>query len=376
MKMTISQPEHPTILPIRLTQDDLRQALKTSRVQRLIALLAFVLIVAAVYWYNLRSQYVSQHRAAWRWINAENSEHFSTETSSHGRFARVTLLETLDSKYLPRTRKANPQRSGKKRRLIFVGDIHGCLEELQALLAKARYNPTKDHIIALGDMINKGSDSKGVLNFLIDQGASAVRGNHEDHILSIVEELQNSAVTEQPPASDTNDAFTSAKVKKKSDSEVNLARSLTKKQLAWLNALPLILRIGDVPHMGEIVAVHGGLIPGLALEKQDPITIMNMRIIDPATRRASQQHFLPGSVPWAEFWNKYQRLLPVHSALSGRRRAKHTTVVYGHDAKQGLQIRKYTKGLDSGCQRGDKLTAWIVSDFARDELVQVKCKQR
>lgn len=51
-----------------------------------------------------------------------------------------------------------------------------------------------------------------------------------------------------------------------------------------------------------------------------------------------------------------------------------TTVIYGHDAKQLPVIRLYTKGLDTSCVRGGKLTALVIGDGGRQRLKQVKCK--
>lgn len=50
------------------------------------------------------------------------------------------------------------------------------------------------------------------------------------------------------------------------------------------------------------------------------------------------------------------------------------TAIYGHDSKSGLSLREYTKGLDSGCVKGGKLTALVISDGGEQEIVQVKCK--
>lgn len=50
------------------------------------------------------------------------------------------------------------------------------------------------------------------------------------------------------------------------------------------------------------------------------------------------------------------------------------TVIYGHDASSGLNIKKYTKGLDSGCVQGGKLTALVVEDGGKQSILQVKCK--
>ena len=62
-----------------------------------------------------------------------------------------------------------------------------------------------------------------------------------------------------------------------------------------------------------------------------------------------------------------------------------TVVYYGHDARRGLNLKQYTKGLDSGCDRGDKLTAMVVwAELSRskkgshqivykEEPVQIHC---
>lgn len=50
------------------------------------------------------------------------------------------------------------------------------------------------------------------------------------------------------------------------------------------------------------------------------------------------------------------------------------TVVYGHDAKTSLKIRTYTKGIDSGCVKGGKLTALVIDDDGKQSIVQVRCR--
>jgi hypothetical protein len=55
-------------------------------------------------------------------------------------------------------------------------------------------------------------------------------------------------------------------------------------------------------------------------------------------------------------------------------RAKTMTVVYGHDASSSLSIRSFTKGLDSGCVKGGKLTALVIEDGGKQNIVQVSCR--
>ncbi|HZV06316.1 MAG TPA: metallophosphoesterase family protein [Gemmataceae bacterium] len=67
-------------------------------------------------------------------------------------------------------------------RLLAIGDIHGCLTAFNTLLDAVAPEPD-DQIITLGDYIDRGPDSRGVLDRLIDLHAGgrvvALRGNHD-----------------------------------------------------------------------------------------------------------------------------------------------------------------------------------------------------
>lgn len=71
-----------------------------------------------------------------------------------------------------------------------IGDIHGCATALDTLLKAIRVNPC-DRIVTLGDYINKGPDSCGVLEQLIQLQHSgqlvALRGNHETKLVRALE---------------------------------------------------------------------------------------------------------------------------------------------------------------------------------------------
>ena len=64
-------------------------------------------------------------------------------------------------------------------RRVYVGDVHGCLSELDALLERVEFRAGTDRLCSVGDLVNKGPDSHGVLRRMIDLGAIAVRGNHD-----------------------------------------------------------------------------------------------------------------------------------------------------------------------------------------------------
>lgn len=343
-------------------------------------LLTFISIVVSIlFWRNFLSVFIDENQAAWETINVESEPKRGNIFGSNRRvhFPGMAHIQAMSPDFLPQNHKSKPGDAARGRRLIFIGDIHGCLTELEALLSKIKYQPERDHIITVGDMINKGPNSLGVVDFLMDQGASCVRGNHEDRILLYARDMAGNGLK---PQSAHQDLTVETEAAKKSRVERELARSLSPKQLEWLNACPVILRVGELGTHGEIVVVHGGLVPGVSLEDQDPMSVMNMRIVDLTTHVPSEKASQEGSVAWADFWNKYQKLMPAQKSIFGEKHSshafKHTTVVYGHDAKRGMQIDTYTKGLDSSCVKGGKLTAWVVGDNGKDEIVQVKSKNR
>ncbi len=71
-------------------------------------------------------------------------------------------------------------------RLFSIGDIHGCAKSLDALVAKINPLPD-DHLIFIGDYIDRGPDSKGVIDRLIALqqvcNCTFLRGNHEAMML-------------------------------------------------------------------------------------------------------------------------------------------------------------------------------------------------
>lgn len=74
--------------------------------------------------------------------------------------------------------------------LIAIGDVHGCARSLEALL-KALAPNADDHLIFVGDYIDRGPDSKGVIDVLLELRKSYhctfLRGNHEALILDYLD---------------------------------------------------------------------------------------------------------------------------------------------------------------------------------------------
>jgi len=66
------------------------------------------------------------------------------------------------------------------RHIYIVGDLHGCLNMLKDSLETYRFDAEKDLLIAVGDLIDRGSDSPGCAELLSKPWFRSVRGNHEE----------------------------------------------------------------------------------------------------------------------------------------------------------------------------------------------------
>ncbi len=73
-----------------------------------------------------------------------------------------------------------------KGRDFIVADIHGCYEQLEKALDAAGFDPDKDRLIAIGDLVDRGPSSVECLYYLSQPWFHAIRGNHEDIICRIV----------------------------------------------------------------------------------------------------------------------------------------------------------------------------------------------
>ncbi|KAI9732929.1 MAG: hypothetical protein M1818_007362 [Claussenomyces sp. TS43310] len=276
-------------------------------------------------------------------------------------FEHLTLLKDLNPKHVP----SAGQRAG--RRLVLVGDVHGMKKELVKLLRKIDFDQDRDHLVLTGDMISKGPDSPGVVDLVMRLGASSVRGNHEDKVLLARRNMLRHSVDLVAADADTGGGGSEMRESSHSGEyrDRELARRFSPDQIAWLERCPVILRVGPIEGMGEVVVVHAGLVPGLALERQDAWFVMNMRSIDLKTWVPSNGR---DGTAWNKLWNQHQHSLPTH---------QRSTVVYGHDSKRGLQQTRYSYGIDSGCLAGGRLTALIIegaADGVTQKLVSIKCK--
>lgn len=78
-----------------------------------------------------------------------------------------------------------------KGRRFAIGDVHGCAETLQYMIENELKATTKDTLYLLGDYIDRGPDSKGVIDYILklkeeNYKIETLRGNHEEMLLEAI----------------------------------------------------------------------------------------------------------------------------------------------------------------------------------------------
>lgn len=89
------------------------------------------------------------------------------------------------------------KKHGESSRLIAIGDIHGCIKELIGLLHRIDPKP-EDQLVFLGDYIDRGPESKGVVEYLLDlkndfPDTIFLMGNHERMFLDFLDDIDRLA---------------------------------------------------------------------------------------------------------------------------------------------------------------------------------------
>ncbi len=112
-------------------------------------------------------------------------------------------------------------------RFIFIGDIHGCIDEFQELVRLVDVRP-EDRVCCLGDFMDKGPDPAGCVRFARESGFLSVLGNHEDkHLKWRRNEARAKA---DPKYTNKMQPFSAEKAAQNA--------ALSDEDVAWLETLP------------------------------------------------------------------------------------------------------------------------------------------
>lgn len=260
-----------------------------------------------------------------------------------------------------------------------IGDIQGCFEPLQRLLAQIHFDPSRDQLWFVGDLVNRGPASLEVLRFVRGLGDKAVvtLGNHDLHLLVVAE-----GFAKRHP-DDTLGAILEAPDRDE--------------LLYWLRTRPLM-------HVqGDFAMVHAGLLPQWTVPQATALAGEASAVLAGDDHREFFRHMY-GNKPdrWDDNLEGWDRLRVVINALTrmrictvdGAMEFKHkgeladiperylpwfdvpgraslgTTVVFGHWSALGFRARADYVSLDSGCLWGRALTALRLEDR---QVFQIAC---
>lgn len=166
-------------------------------------------------------------------------------------------------------------------RLYAVGDVHGCADELHALMelitADAK-SAGAARVIFLGDYVDRGPDSKGVLEQLAALQKSrtdivALKGNHEAIMLDFLAEPADMLHWLDWGGEETLESYGVDPSPAREPEELadDLRKAMPASHLKLLEGLALTHREGDY------LFVHAGIRPGVALDDQQEEDLLWIR---------------------------------------------------------------------------------------------------
>ncbi len=267
--------------------------------------------------------------------------------------------------------------------LYLIGDIQGCDDALERLLAEIGFSPSRDRLVVLGDLVNRGPASLAVLRRLLALGSAAtcLLGNHDLHLLAVAHGVR--------PL-------------KRGDTVADILDSPQREAwLDWLRRQPL------AHAEGGWLCVHAGVVPQwdsattleLAAEVQQVLRGPGLgpflhAMYGDEPRRWSEA--LQGVERWRFVVNTLTRIrfcaedgtldfkakAGLDAAPPGyrpwfeieTRRTRGEPVAFGHWSALGLVNRPDLIALDTGCVWGGCLSAMRI-DGGRREAVQVRCRE-
>lgn len=252
-----------------------------------------------------------------------------------------------------------------------IGDLQGCFSTFQNLLESIGFNPTRDRLWLVGDLINRGPDSLRTLRWIKDHEdcVTTVLGNHDLHAIAVHEGYVPNH---------------------RSDTLRDLLEAPDRAELFdWLRRQRMIHAEDDV------VMIHAGLLP-----QWEPEQALELGAeVEAALQGKKYRDFFAqmyGNLPdkWVPELKGMDRLRLITNALTrlrictpkGRmelkftgevrdipekylpwfeapgRRSEKSTLVFGHWSALGLMVRHNLLALDTGCLWGGQLTAVRLED--------------
>jgi serine/threonine protein phosphatase 1 len=215
-------------------------------------------------------------------------------------------------------------------RVYAIGDIHGCLDQLWALLDVVRKDigdfGGQVHLVFVGDFIDRGPDSAGVIDLLSrgdlpGQHHRFLMGNHEEAMLQVLDDdTESMAGWLRFGGVQTVESYGISRAdvyRLGLELPAQLRQVVPQSHVAFLRSLEDQVRIGDY------LFVHAGIRPGTPLHEQEQFDLRWIR----------------------------------HEFLADEDTDHGVMVVHGHTISAEPQMRANRIGIDTGCYSSGKLTA-------------------
>ncbi len=200
-------------------------------------------------------------------------------------------------------------------KIFAIGDIHGCLEKLEELMAKLDIDRQKDTLVFIGDYIDRGKSGKEVVDYVLRlqneyQNVVCILGNHEQMFMRYLEGMDESMYLSNGGVSTLSsyEIFLSDETEKRK-------RKIPENHLRFFESL--------LPYYETdgYIFVHAGIRPGLPLKEQTLDDLL---------------------------WIRYEFI--ENEKDFGK------TVVFGHTPLMSPLIEINKIGIDTGAVYGGKLT--------------------
>jgi bis(5'-nucleosyl)-tetraphosphatase (symmetrical) len=246
-----------------------------------------------------------------------------------------------------------------------IGDVQGCGEELELLLAKIRFSADRDQLYFVGDLVNRGPRSLAVLRLVrsLQDNVVCVLGNHDLHLLAVA--LAGARLRRN----DTLDEILSA------PDRAPLIDWLLQRPLAHFAAGDLLVHAGVVPQWSteQTLALAAELQQALRAHTEQLLKHMYGDTPDqwqPELRGMPRLRFAINVLTRMRFCSADGRIDLKHKGkpesvgppwmpwfAAPERASRDTRIVFGHWSALGFYRAPGLIGLDTGCVWGGALTA-------------------
>jgi serine/threonine protein phosphatase 1 len=200
------------------------------------------------------------------------------------------------------------------KKLFAIGDIHGRADKIDEMISRIEINPEEDTLVFIGDYIDRGPDSKGVVNSIINirkkiEHVFCLLGNHEQMLLDYHLHRKNEEIFFMNGGNVT--AFSYGLIR----TNTGVRMDIPEDHIDFFQSLMLYYETDN------FIFVHAGLRPGIPLGKQ-----------------------------------KKNDLLWIRDEFIDDRSILEKVVVFGHTPVTNPLIEKHKIGIDTGAAYGGKLT--------------------